>query len=107
MYKSESGLICITKQTHIPGNTTEGVLSVTLYLVAINGILGNGVDGSLYADDLPIYIMKKNQRVAAKALKGVTNKIGAWAAEKGLTFSTSKTVNIVFSKRRKKKKRTN
>ena len=36
-----------------------GVLSVTLFLVAINGILrelGNGVDASLFADDLAIYI---------------------------------------------------
>ena len=34
------------------------VLSVILFLVAINGILrklGNGVDGSFFADDLAIY----------------------------------------------------
>ena len=67
------------------------ILGVTLFLVAINGILGelrNGVNGSLFADDL------------ARPLQGVTNKLHAWAVERGLSFSTSKKVNIVFRKRR-------
>ena len=36
-----------------------GVLRVTLFLIAINGILkelGDGADGSLFAEDLAIYI---------------------------------------------------
>ena len=43
-----------------------GVLSVTLFLVVINHLLGefgNGVNGSLFADDLTIYI-KQETRVA-------------------------------------------
>ena len=47
------------------------VLSVTLFLVALNDISGklrNGVNGSLFADDLAIYITTRNQRVAARAL---------------------------------------
>ena len=39
------------------GDPQGGVLSVTLFLVAINNILnelGNGVDGSLFADNLAI-----------------------------------------------------
>ena len=50
------------------------VLSVTIFLVAINGILGelgNGVDWSLFADDLTIYITTRNQRVATRALQGI------------------------------------
>ena len=42
-----------------------GVLSKTLFLVAINGILGelaNGMGGSHFADDLAIYITTRNQR---------------------------------------------
>ena len=61
------------------------VLSITLFLVAINGILGklgNGVDGSLFADDLSIYITIRNQRVASRALQGVINKLNAWAADR-------------------------
>ena len=57
-----------------------GVLSVTLFLVAINGTLGelgNGVDGSFVADDLAIYITTRSWRVASRALQGVTNKLDA------------------------------
>ena len=32
----------------------------------------------------------------------MTNKLEAWAAKRGLTFSSSKTVNMTFRKRRKK-----
>ena len=74
-----------------------GVLSVTLFLVAINGILG--VDGSLFADDLAMCISARNQKVATRALQGVTNKLDAWAAERGLTFSPNKTVSMMFGKR--------
>ena len=59
------------------------MLSVTFFLVAINGILeelGNGVDGSLFADDLAIYITTRSQRVASREMQGVTNKLGARAA---------------------------
>ena len=63
------------------------VLSVTIFLVAINGILGelgNGVDGL----------------VANTALHGVTNKLDAWAEERRLSFSPSKSVNVILRKRR-------
>ena len=56
------------------------MLSVTLFLVAIKGILGelgNGVDGFIFADDLEIYITTKNQRVASRALQEMTNKLDA------------------------------
>ena len=53
------GAISQNKQTDL-GVSQGGVLSVILFLVAINGILrelGNGVDGSLFADDLAIYLI--------------------------------------------------
>ena len=65
-----------------------GLLSVTLFLAAINGILGelgNGMDGSLFADDLSIYNTRRSQRVATRALQRVTNKLDAWAAKRCLT----------------------
>ena len=95
------GSISQSKQTdlRIPQG---GMLSVTLILVATNGILGelgNGVDGSLFADDLEIYITARSPRMASRALQGVTNKLDAWAAERSLTFSPSKTINMTFRKR--------
>ena len=79
----------------------RGVLSVNLFLVAINGILGelgNEVDGSLFADDVAIYITTRNKRVATRALQEVTNKLDAWKAERRITFSNSKTINMIFRK---------
>ena len=64
---------CIYK---LYSSTAEGkrVTSYCLmchFLVAVNSILGelgNGVDGSLFADDLVIYITTKNQRVISRSL---------------------------------------
>ena len=64
-------------QTDRLGNSTGGMLSVTLFLVAINGILGelgNGVTRSLFPDNLAIYITTRSRRVASRALQGVPSK---------------------------------
>ena len=60
------------------------------------------MDGSLFADDLAMYITTRSKRMASRALQGVTNKLDAWAAEMGLIFSPSKTVSMTFRKRRKR-----
>ena len=60
------------------------------------------MDGSLFADDLAIYITTRNQGVAARALQGVTNKLDAWAAKRGLKFSPSKTGSMTFRIRNEK-----
>ena len=91
------------KQT---GNSTGGSIMWHTH-PGVQEELGNGVDGSFYADNLAMYITIRNQRVAARALQGVTNKLNAWAAERGLTFSNSKTVSMVFRKKKKEKWRTN
>ena len=82
---------------------SQGVLSKTLFLMAINGILGelgNGEDWSLFADVLAIYITTRSQRVASRALQGVTNMLDAWK------HPTCKTVSMTFRKRRKKNEET-
>ena len=74
------------------------MLSVTVFLVAINSILGElGI-----ADNLAIYITTRNRRVAARALQGVTKKLDIWAAERGLKFSPNKTISMIFRKRNEK-----
>ena len=80
------------------GITQGGVLIVTLFLVAINvilGELGNGIDGSLCAEYLPIYIKTRNQRLATRAQKETTKKLDAWTVERELTFSKNKTVSMM------------
>ena len=89
----DSGKIHFTEQTDRLGNSSGRGVSVTHFLVAIDGILGelkNRVDRSLFADDLAIYIITRSQIVESRALQGVANKLDAWAAERSLIFSTSK-----------------
>ena len=40
--------------------------------------------------------------MATSAVHGVTNKLDTWAVERGQIFSTSKTVNMIFRKRKKR-----
>ena len=85
------GSISQSKQT-VLGIPQREVFSVTIFLVAINGMLeelGNEMGGSLFADDLAIYITIRSQRVPSKALQGVT-------------FSPRKTVSMAFRNRRKR-----
>ena len=63
------GSISQSKQTDF-GIPQGGVLSVTFFLVVVNDILGNGVDESLFADNLAIYITRRNPRVESRALHG-------------------------------------
>ena len=75
------------------------VLNIILFLVAINSILeelGNGLDKSIFADNLTMYITTRNQKVATRVMK-----VRCMTVERGLIFSTSITVNIIFRKRNK------
>ena len=75
---------------------------MTLFLVAINSIfreLGNEVNGSLFTDDLAIYITTRKQRMAIRDLQTNTNELDAFAAERNISFSFSKTVTKTFRKR--------
>ena len=60
------------------------------------------MDGSLFSDDLAIYITTRSQRVTSRVLQRVINKLNVWAAERGMTFSPRKTVSMTFRKRRKR-----
>ena len=73
------GLISQNKQTNLR-ISQGGVLSITIFLVVIKGILeelGYGMEASFFAEDLEIYILTRNQRVASRALQEVT-KTKSW-----------------------------
>ena len=48
-----------------------------------------------------MYITTRNQRVASRALQVVVKKLYEYAVERGIAFSTRKTVNIIFRKKNK------
>ena len=85
------GSISQNTQTDL-GIPQGGVLDIILFLFAINGILGRiGIGVELSVSTCPGNInYNKNQRVASRALQGVTNKLDAWTAERGVTFPLTK-----------------
>lgn len=77
------------------------VLSVTLFLCAINSILDSvslPVKELLYADDLTIFISHKNIRHIEKKLQLTINKLNKWSEENGFTFSEQKTKGMLFTR---------
>ena len=76
-----------------------GVLSATLFLVAINTILDSlhcDVRGSLYADDLVIYHTSRLVRTSSRILQNSIQKLENWTRAVGLRFSPTKSEVVHF-----------
>ena len=79
------------------------VLSVTLFSIAINGIIESiptSVQSSLYVDDLAIYCSSKYVRTAQRHLQLAINSIQHWATDNGFKFSSEKTQCVHFCRTR-------
>ena len=75
------------------------ILSPTLFSIKINSlaaVLNQGVEGSLYVDDLLICYRAKNMNNIERQLQLSLNKIEKWATENGFKFSSAKTVGMHF-----------
>ncbi|XP_075167662.1 uncharacterized protein LOC142239777 [Haematobia irritans] len=80
------------------------VLSVTLFLHAINSVFMNitkGVKALLYADDLVIYSSGRKISTIFKRIQNTIKKLESWSDITGFQFHQEKTVGIKFSRRRK------
>ena len=80
------------------------ILSVTCFAVAINGILNAvspPVRGSLFVDDLAIYVTTYDALSACRYLQKTIDSISKWASKRGFRFSTSKTVAVRFTRSRR------
>lgn len=78
------------------------VLSVTLFLIAMNKIFADirsPVKGSLYADDVVLYTRGKNIKTTSRLLQKAINSLEKWSAKTGFSFSPEKTKCICFSKK--------
>ena len=87
------------KHTTTAGVPQGGVLSATLFLVAINTILDTlhcGVRGSLYADDLVIYHTSRRIRTSSRLLQNTIQRLENWARDVGLRFSPTKSEVVHF-----------
>jgi ribonuclease HI len=75
------------------------VLSVTLFAVAINGIvsvLPRDVKSSLFVDDFSLSYTASRMTVAERQLQLAINKVSTWALKRNFRFSPAKTVVMHF-----------
>ena len=66
--------------------------------------LGNGVNGSHFADDMPVLHYNKKSENGSQSSTGSDQQTGCMGSGKGLDISPRKTVSMVFRKRRKRNK---
>jgi ribonuclease HI len=93
------------KHHQLEGVPQGSVIGVICFLLAINDItsvLPPGISSSLYADDLVLYSTGRRLPLLTRRLQMSVNKIAKWAEMRGFQFSTSKTVSLLFHKKRRK-----
>ena len=79
------------------------VLSTTLFLLAINGmvsVLPSGVRSSLYVDDFAIYASGVPSPSFFALLQSAVSAVSSWATDHGFRFSVAKSFSIFFSRSR-------
>jgi ribonuclease HI len=93
-----------SRRTTIENGVPQGaVISVTLFLIAINPIVTSVSPGSLlvgYADDWAILASSRNIRGANAAVQNTLDKISDWTAKNGFKISADKTKVITITKRK-------
>ena len=85
------------------GTPQGSVLSCTLFLVAINGIVRDlpvEVKATLYVDDLAIYMTSSHMPTAERKLQLAINRISKLAKDYGYRLAHGKTTGINYSKKR-------
>jgi ribonuclease HI len=89
--------------TQEEGVPQGSVLSVTLFIVAIDDILINippSIKGNLYVDDLHISCEGNDIRFINRQLQTAVNRITNWTNENGFSLSSSKTSCVHFCRKR-------
>ena len=79
------------------------VLSVTLFLIAINTVLqimAGQTSTSLYVDDMRISIAGKRLANITRRMQSCLRKLDRWTEDTGFRFSSSKTEVLVFHRQR-------
>ena len=85
----------LPEKTKIVNGVPQGsVLSVTLFLIAINYITVNvtsPIKGCLFADDYTIFCSEKSPQITQQLLQNILSKLQTWAENTGFKLSPSKT----------------
>lgn len=96
----------LSKERELENGCPQGsVLSVTLFLIAINSVtksISFPVSISLFADDIFISARGQDVNILVQHLQNALNKLEIWSNKTGFRFSPTKTKYMLFSKRNQK-----
>ena len=87
--------------TQYEGVPQGSVLSTTLFLIAVNGIVSTlplGVRSSLYVDDLTIYSSGPSLPALQTLIQSAISTTSSWATTHGFRFSPTKSFSIFFTR---------
>jgi ribonuclease HI len=93
----------LSKTISVENGLPQGsVLSVILFLIAINDVLtviDKPVKSYLFADDLTITCSGRTLEPTAKLIQNTLNNLQKWSSKTGFKFSKTKTEFIIFTKK--------
>ncbi|KAF0710293.1 Uncharacterized protein FWK35_00028005, partial [Aphis craccivora] len=94
----------LSDHTTLENGLPQGlVISVTLFLIAINDIFNNiqkPVKYTLFSDDCNIYCSGSDTRSTVALLQNAINSLVQWSLYSGFKFSPHKTQCIIFNKKK-------
>jgi len=102
-FETKIGETLSTTHTTENGVPQGSVISVTLFLVAINNIFDNippPIKYTIFADDCNIFCSGVNIKTTVQLIEQVLEELFQWSATTGFNFSPSKTQSIIFHKKR-------
>lgn len=102
-FKTRIGAALSREVPQEQGVPQGSVLSCSLFLLAMNGVLANmpqNVKASLYVDDLVIYTSSNHIPSIERRLQSTIHRIERWANGCGFRFSPQKTVAVHFHRKR-------
>lgn len=92
----------LSTEVSLENGTPQGsVISPILFILMINDLdvsLKNGVNYSIYADDIVLWKTGRNFKFITKCIQSSLNKVNDWFFKWGFKASTSKSVVLPFSR---------
>ena len=100
LFRVRSGNQFSTLRAQCQGVPQGSVLSCTLFILALNDITANmpqGVQASLYVDDLMLFASSRFLPALSRCVQTAISRCENWATNHGFVFSPQKTVALHFA----------
>ena len=81
------------------GVPQESIISPTSFTIKINSMIDallEGIEKSLYVDDLAVYCQSSTMAITERRLQDFLDKLVTWAGENGFKFFSHKNVVCAF-----------